>query len=419
MKEKLAALLEQQTERLAQMNIPGTDVVALSAEVDAGEAEMAKVEAELRAIETLEERVRSNAARQAVTVTNPHDRREDEPFESLGDFMRSVVLAGRNPIATDPRLHSLAAAGHNETVDSEGGFLVGKDYAALLFEKAFETGVLAARARVMPISSNSNGISIPSVDETSRANGSRYGGIRAYWIEEAGVKIESMAKFRKTELKLKKLVALTYATDELLQDAAAMEAFIMDAFPDEMGFALDDAILYGTGAGTPLGIFAAGGPLVPVPRDSAQTPDTIVAANIAKMMGRMPLRNRRNAVWFMNAEVEAMLPLMTIGNQPVYMPPGGMSGSQYGTLLGRPVVPIEQAAALGDVGDIMLFDMTQYLLARKGGIKTDRSIHVKFITDETAFRFVMRVDGAPRWSTSLTPYKGTGNLSPFVTLAAR
>jgi HK97 family phage major capsid protein len=89
--------------------------------------------------------------------------------------------------------------------------------------------------------------------------------------------------------------------------------------------------------------------------------------------------------------------------------------------MGRPVIPIEHCSALGDLGDILLADMSQYYLATKGGVQMASSIHVQFLTDETVFRFVYRVDGQPSWNVALTPHLSTAGqtLSPFVTLAAR
>jgi hypothetical protein len=56
----------------------------------------------------------------------------------------------------------------------------------------------------------------------------------------------------------------------------------------------------------------------------------------------------------------------------------------------------------------------------KGGVESASSIHVKFVYDESVFRFVYRIDGQPSINTPLTPYKGTASsISPFVTLAAR
>ena len=54
----------------------------------------------------------------------------------------------------------------------------------------------------------------------------------------------------------------------------------------------------------------------------------------------------------------------------------------------------------------------------KGGVEAASSIHVKFVEDETAFRFVFRVDGQPIWASAVTPFQGSDTVSPFVALAA-
>ena len=87
--------------------------------------------------------------------------------------------------------------------------------------------------------------------------------------------------------------------------------------------------------------------------------------------------------------------------------------------MGKPVIHIEYAATLGTMGDIMLADLSQYLGIDKGGIQSASSIHVKFLYDESVFRFVYRFDGQPMWNSALTPYKGTDTLSPFVVLKVR
>ena len=134
-------------------------------------------------------------------------------------------------------------------------------------------------------------------------------------------------------------------------------------------------------------------------------------------------KSKSNAVWFINQDIIPQLYSLNIsvGNNayPVYMPPGGVSAEPYGTIFGRPVIEVEQAGSLGSVGDINFVDLSQYLLIDKGGINAATSIHVRFLYDESVFRFIYRVDGQPIWKTSLVPYKGANNLSSFVTLGAR
>jgi HK97 family phage major capsid protein len=355
------------------------------------------------------------------TQKSPETRDKDK-FSNLGQQLAAVMVAGRPGGSVDPRLFN-AATGLNETVQSDGGFLVQQDFTNELLQEVFQTGILAPKCRRIQISANSNSMKINGVDETSRVS-TRSGGIVGYWKDEAAQKTASKPKFRQIELNLKKLIGLCYATDELLADAGALESFIKSAFVSEFGFLLDDAIINGTGAGQPLGILNSGC-LVSVDKETGQKAKTILAENIIEMDRRLFASSGANAVWLINQNIKRQLYTMSLavgtGGIPVYMPAGGLSGAPYGQLLAKPVIPIEQCATLGTVGDIILADLGGYILAEKGGIQADMSIHVQFIYDESVFRFVMRVDGQPVRASALTPYKGTASdtQSHFVALATR
>lgn len=354
------------------------------------------------------------------------DRREQDRFHSFGQQLAAVMNAGIPGGRVDPRLLSIkaAASGLGETVPSDGGFLVQTDFSTPLLDQVFETGILASRCRRIQISGSANSIKINGVDETSRAS-TRSGGIIGYWKAEADEKTASKPKFRQIELSLKKLVGLCYATDELLADATALESVIRNGFVSEFGFLLDDAIINGNGAGQPLGILNSGC-LVSQAAETGQKAATVLAENVIKMWSRLFASSRPNAVWLINQNIEPQLMTMSLavgtGGIPIYMPAGGLSGQPYGTLFGRPVLAIEQAATLGTVGDIILADLANgYILAEKGGVQSDMSIHVRFVYDESVFRFVLRVDGQPVRASALTPYKGGANYtqSHFVALATR
>lgn len=386
-------------------------------------------------INTMErqERLHASLAAPGTAVTQPvnsvlagrieigTDSRSNDRFASFGEQLAAVRNAGLPGGHADPRLFNAAASGANETVPSDGGFLVQQDFSSALLQDVMETGILASRCRQQPISGNSNGIKINGVDETSRAS-SRFGGIVGYWGEEAGEKTASKPKFRKIDLSLKKLIGLCYATDELLDDAAALGAFIDQGFRSEFGFLIDEAIVNGNGVGQPLGILNSG-TLVSVAKETNQKAKTIMAENVMNMYSRMFAGSRSNAVWLINQDIEPQLFGMSLavgtGGVPVYMPAGGLSGLPYATLFGRPVLAIEHAQTLGTQGDILFADLAGYILAQKNGVKADTSIHVRFVYDETAFRFVLRIDGQPVRATPLTPAKGSNTLSHFVALDTR
>ncbi len=343
----------------------------------------------------------------------------DQPFESLGQQLMAVKnFATSQGRIADARLK---ITGLGESVPADGGFLVQTDFATTLLEKTFAASDILNRVFKMPISANSNSIKIPAVSDANRADGSRFGGIRAYWMDEGGTKTPSYPSFAQVALELKKLIGYTTCTDELLQDASALESWIMRAFASEFDFKIADAIINGDGVQKPVGILNANC-LVTVTAETGQGASTIVAENIIKMWASRFGPRSGNYVWLINQNIEPQLYTMGLsvgaGGIAVYMPAGGLSGAPYGTLFGKPVIPCEQAASLGTAGDIILADLSQYVMIDKGGVQSASSIHVHFTTDETSFRFVYRCDGQPLWKDKLTPYKGTTSYqSPFIVLS--
>lgn len=416
--EKLAATTAEY-EALLKASDGAADVVAHLASVDAKETELNATKQELAAVEALEAKAKANATRQPAVVLS--DNAAERPWGSFGEFLQAVRGANLSTGYMDDRLRKqhLAATGSNESVGSEGGFLVGTDMSAEIIKRAYDVGTLASRCKRIPISAASNGVKLNGIDETSRANGSRYGGVQAYWAAEAQTVTAFAPKFRKIELELKKLFALWYATEELLADAVAMTAVATDAVASELAFKLDDTIFRGSGAGQPRGIFADSGIFVSVAKEAAQTATTINATNVSKMYARLWAKSIPNSVWLMNQDCLNQLPLMSISNQPIFTPPGGFSVAPFGTLLGRPIQVIEQCETLGTQGDIALVDLSQYALAEKGGVQQSSSMHVRFLYDEQVFKFTTRVDGRPLWHSSLTPFKGSATQSPFVFLDTR
>jgi HK97 family phage major capsid protein len=320
-----------------------------------------------------------------------------------------------------------AASGLNVATPSDGGFLIQPDVVTSILERVYSIGEVIQRCKPQPLSGNS--LKIPAVDETSRADGSRFGGIRAYWTEEAGTISSSAPKFRQIELHLRKVAALVYTTDELQADAPALAGFIASRLPDELMFTIENAIFNGTGAGMPLGIFNSGA-IITVSKETSQAATTLLAMNLKKMWARMWASCRKNAAWFYNQDCEPYLWSLyeavknVAGTENVggYVTPV-VSVAPDGSIriFGRPAIPVEYCSTLGTLGDIVLADMSQYILATKSGqgVQAASSMHVRFINDEMAYRFTFRVDGQPEWNTTLTPKNGSNTLSPFVIVETR
>ncbi|HEY1310672.1 MAG TPA: phage major capsid protein, partial [Pseudolabrys sp.] len=343
-------------------------------------------------------------------------------FRTLGEQLQAIATYYlRKDGTADSRL-TRAPSGASEVDPTGGGFLIQTDFASAIWMLAHEMGDILGGVNSIPIAPNANGIKIRGVDETSRATGSRWGGVASNWVGEGTSVTPSKPKFRLIEFDLKKLMSVMYTTDELMQDASALSAIAGQAFSEEVMFMTEDSIINGSGAGQPLGILNSPA-LVQVAKQPGQAAGTVVKENIDNVWARTWARSRKNAVWYMNQDVEPQLnqmgQIVGTGGMPVYVPAGGLSAAPFATLYGRPVILTEYNAALGTPGDILLADLSQYTKVDKGGVQAATSMHVAFLTDENVFRVTYRVDGKPMWTTAITPYKGSLTKSPFVAIAQR
>ena len=396
-----------------------------------------------RQIKALDERL-ARAEATAVELAKPRpratyeDRIPAQPadpdaegrwgFKSYSHFLHEVRLSpnSRTPSevirkAYDSEVVKKAASGMGELVGSDGGFLVPPTFSNTIFERVYAEQNLLAKTD--QYTSAGNVMVFPRNAETSRATGSRWGGVRAYWREEGSTATVSAPTFGQLRLQLNKLICLARVTDELITDSGtSLETYLTRVFALEIGFASNNAIFRGNGAGQPLGLLNA--PCaVTVSKETGQPAATIVPQNIAKMWARrFALGPTGNYVWLTNQDTSPQLNLMTLGigtaGIAVYLPPGGLSASPYATLMGAPVMEIEFASTLGTVGDIALVDLSQ-VVSISQGMQSMTSLHVYFTTDEQAFRTSFRMDAAPWQASALTPFQGTNTQSPIVLLASR
>lgn len=298
-------------------------------------------------------------------------------FRSFGEQLGAVAryyINGKDAGNMDPRLVR-APTGAGEIDPSGGGFLVQTDFSTAIFMRSYEMGEVLGRVQKLGLSTSANSIKIPGIDETSRATGSRWGGVQSYWVGEGAQPASSRPKFRLVELDLKKLMSLMWVTDELLADASVLTSIAGTAFSEEVMFMTEDAIFEGSGNGMPLGVMNA--PCkVTVNKETGQATKTIIYENALKMWSRMWSRSRQDAIWTINQDNEPQLFSMSqvIGTAgvPVYLPANGISGRPYGSLFGRDVIPLEYNNTLGTEGDIVLADYGQYVVADKGGVQADR-----------------------------------------------
>lgn len=416
---KLLAVKDRSDEQTARLD-------AIDVELDELVASAVTLTKDLAREERYAEAERTGAV-PAATLQSGKNLAEDKQA-TFGELLQGVAMLNTpgqaHLIPEHVKAEMFAASGASAGVSADGGVLIRNEWSTALLDKAQEASQLLGKCDSFPIGEGNDGIEAPYINETSRATGSRWGGVQVYRAAEAATVTATKPALAKFELRLEDMMGIAYATDRSLRDATLLEAIFMKAFASEFAFKFDDEVLRGTGTGQCLGILNADC-TVQQAKETAQTADTIKAENVLKMYNRMLPRDIGGAEWYVNVECLPQLWTMNIavgtaGGQLVYMPPGGLTQAPYGTLLGRPVNVIEQCSGLGDVGDIIFANFKEYAVISKA-MTADQSMHLRFLYNERAFRWVYPIIGKPKLASAITPYKATTatTLSPFVTLQAR
>ena len=330
-------------------------------------------------------------------------------FKSAGHFLKAVALAGRGEITPELAAWQKTAGHMAEGDDSQGGFLVPTQFLVDLKMQTMLDDGIPGRCTAIP--ADSARISIPYVADTSHTGGV-YGGVVVKRTGEGAQKLYSKPALGLCTLTLHKLTVLTYVSEELIEDSpSSIAAMFAMMFPEALSHTVANDIISGSGAGQGLGIINAPATIT-VPRAGA---GAIAWADIVGMWERLYPRHAQS-VWLANPDTFPDLAQMVqVGAVPVWHPADAPISGGHLPFMGRPLILTEHCPALGNPGDIILADLSQMLLARKGP-KVDSSIHLRYDYDEATFRAEVRYDCQPWWPAPVTPKHGTQTVSPFVIL---
>jgi HK97 family phage major capsid protein len=375
---------------------------------------------------------------------------------SLGEVMSLVGYAYRPQFNDlEPGVRDLVRTMTGSS-GGPGGFAIHEQYATSVWDKCRSVDGPLARCKL--VSAQAREFSLPIFAESSRSNGSRWGGVQATWqgtTETAELSTianqPSQPSLNRVNFIMNRLMIFTEPISrDLLQDSELMPTILEYAALSELRWGLETAILFGTGQGMPTGVANSNSQAtITVPKDSGQSTGTITNLNIDNCWKSLYGPCKRNAVWLANDDVIALIDetAQTGGwAESIYLPQG-VRGNEFPLLKGRPLLMSEQCLAAGTPGDLVLCDFSQYWLImhrpKKGdtGLAFDVGIprsdgfqgivalpenYVEqtssdqqfFNQDTVAFKWKLRCDGRFIWRTPLTNINGA-QVGPCAIIAAR
>jgi len=447
-KAELDALLAKAAQEAKEKEAPEQDadvikyVVAAMAELKKREAEAksegdptdAEDNARIKALEDKNEELEKTLAALDNAV-DPKVAAEKalEPlphkFVSTEHFLHDVFKAGSSGRGESSELeewrkYSVKQGDPTQSVGAAegGGYLMPDEQANEIFVRQTETSTFMANAMQMRMESQT--LKIPVMMGFDESSQTYYGNVAWAWSRELQQITATDIELEMVELHLEKLTGMVYLTDEIMKFAKpAIKPYVDRAFDVGMNKALTNAFIRGTGAGMPQGVLDAGC-TIEISEETNQTNDTFVLKNMLKMQARLYSTDEDpTGIWYSNRQLIPQLATMTLtggtASTPMFMV-RAQDKLQY-TLMGLPIKFSTTMSAIGDSGDIMLIDPSQYFIGLPAGgqaVEQASSIHVQFVYGQTAFRFTTWVAGQPGWRTYFTPEYGD-TMSPFIKLEAR
>lgn len=231
-----------------------------------------------------------------------------------------------------------------EGVDADGGYLVLDEYDHRLVDVLTEENIMRKLGHKI-ITSGEHKINIAATKPA------------AAWIEEGGALSFGDATFDQILLDAHKLHVAIKVTEELLYDNAFnLESYIIDMFGKALANAEEDAFLNGSGAGQPLGLFAATGG-----GTAAISTASLTADDVIKLVYALKRPYRKNAKFIMNDQTIASIRQLK-DNNGAYMWQPSLVAGEPDKLLGYDVYTSPFCPA----GKIAFGDYSYYNIGDRG-----------------------------------------------------
>lgn len=335
--------------------------------------------------------------------SNVNFNQADNPdeFKDFGEFIYSVRY---NP--ADRRLEYRE---QSMGVGAEGGFMVPKQFRETLMSVDVQAPIIRPRATVIPAGSPPDAeISMPALDQSAAEN--MFGGVEVSWIGEGQTKPETDAKFKEIKLIPNEVAAYITVTDKLLRNWQAAGTVLADLLRNAMIAAEDYQFLRGNGVSKPQGIIGAACEIA-YNRAGASA---IAFADVVGMLARA--RGEAGLVWIASRTIIPQLAnIRDTGNNNLFIM--NATAGVPASLMGIPLIFNERSPALGSKGDLILADLSYYLIKDGSGPFVSASEHVYFRNNKTVIKAFWNVDGKP-WLLNPIPLEGSvaNTVSPVVTL---
>ena len=262
----------------------------------------------------------------------------------------------------------------SEGTAADGGFLFPDEFLAELVRGLEEPTRMRSLVRVIPMRRDI--LQLPSLAD----------GPKLTWTAENAAKSTTTAHFGQVTLTARKLTAILYASDELIEDSTEIDVvnLIIDLFSEEVGIEEDRVIIAGNGTTEPSGFTQA-------TLGSQAVDGNISFDDMIDLFYLLPQKYRRNATWVFHSEnIRELRKLKDSQNRYIWI--DSPVPETPSTILGRPVLEMDWVP----VDEIYFGDLRRaYFLGdrKRMTVKISTDTTQAFTQDMTAIRVVARIAG--------------------------
>lgn len=303
-------------------------------------------------------------------------------------LVKGKDLTDKNSLTAEEKIvgfyHALITKDHatckalSEGTAADGGYLFPDEFRAEIIKSL--VGPFRMRGMVRTVPMNKDVMKIPTVSARPKL----------YWTAENEVKTTTSAEFYEATLTARKLAAIIYASDELIEDSTEIDVvrLIIDLFADAIADEEDRVILQGNGTTQPTGIHTAVDAGTIATRTCAGNLD---ADDIIDLVYDLPQAYRPNAKLIAaRANIREIRKLKDSNGQYLWQP--SVQAGQPDMVAGFSIIENdyigEDMIVIGD------YKLGYWLGDRKQmTVKISQDTETAFTKDQTAIRVVERIAG--------------------------
>lgn len=383
------------------------------------EKDISDMEAELRELESKQEAPIENAP---AIEEKTEERKDSKVMSNRAKFFNALSMTERTAMFEREDVKSFLetirdAIAHKRAI-TNAGLLIPEVFIGLLRENIINYSKLYRHANVVFVGGSAREVVQGTIPE-------------AVWTEMCANLNELALGFNDVTVDGYMVGGFIPVCNATLEDADIdLASTILDALAQAIGYALDKAILYGTGTKMPLGVVArlaqteapTGYPATARPWADLHTSNiiSITSANstgiklfqgIAGASGSAKGKYARGSkTWVMNETTYTKLIVEAMAVNANGAIVSGVNGTM--PVIGGDIEVLDFVPDNVIIGGY--FEL--YLLAERAGTKLEQSEHVRFLNSQTVFKGTARYDGQPAIAEAFVAI-GISGVTPNATMS--